>query len=99
MKFNTTPSRTISAMVTCPLPNTIAFGAVATGSMKAQLALIAAGTINRLGSRPAPSAAEARIGINRIVVAVLLVVSVRKVTIRAMVTIISNGCKLANIVK
>ena len=57
-------------------------GAVATGSMNAHDADRAAGIINSLGSMPAPSAPAARIGINSVVVAVLLVVSVRKVTAR-----------------
>ena len=73
----------------------MAFGAVATGSIKAQLALIAAGTISRLGSMSAASAAGARIGINNIVVAVLLVASVRKVTLSVMTAMITSGCKLA----
>ena len=58
------------------------FGAVATGSMKAQLAAIAAGTISTAGSIFAELAAAARIGISRFVVAVLLVTSVNKLTAR-----------------
>jgi len=60
----------------------ITLGAVATGNMNAQLALIAAGTINSFGSSAAPTAAAARMGIKSEVVAVLLVISVRKVTLR-----------------
>ena len=41
---------------------------------------MAAGTISNLGSIAAPIAAAAKIGINSVVVAVLLVISVKKVT-------------------
>jgi len=64
------------------------FGAVATGNMKAQEALIAAGIMINFGSIPAPSAPAASIGISSVVVAVLLVVSVRKVTTRQIVSMI-----------
>ena len=37
-------------MLIWPVPNTTALGAVATGNMNAQLALIAAGTIKIIGS-------------------------------------------------
>ena len=70
------------------------FGAVATGIMKAQLALIAAGIINSLGSIFDPIAVAASTGINNTVLAVLLVVSVRKVTPRQMAKIISIIGKL-----
>ena len=55
----------------------MALGAVATGNIKAQLAAIAAGIINKAGSLPDEIAATARIGINKITIAVLLVISVR----------------------
>jgi len=54
-------------------------GAVATGSINAQLALMAAGTINRSGGISKATAAAARIGNIKVVVAVLLVISVIKV--------------------
>ena len=60
----------------------IALGGVATGSMNAKLALMVAGTMINVGSISALTAAAARIGINKVVVAVLLVTSVRKVTAR-----------------
>lgn len=63
-------------------------GAVATGNIKAQLALIAAGTINTAGSILAAIAAAARIGMSNVVVAVLLVASVRKVIKRQIAPII-----------
>lgn len=49
-KFSLRPARDMSVMVMCSVPNTIALGTVATGSMKAQLALSAAGIIIRRGS-------------------------------------------------
>ena len=58
----------------------MAFGAVATGSINAQLADSAAGNISIIGSIPDPIAVAANIGISKAVVAVLLVISVRKVT-------------------
>lgn len=76
------------------MPKTIALGGVATGNMNAQLALIAAGTISKAGSNPAAKAAGARIGINKMVVAALLVVSVKNVTASAIVTMIISGCRL-----
>ena len=69
------------------MPNTIAFGAVATGNINAQLADKAAGNISRAGSKPAPREAAARIGISSAVVAVLLVISVKNVTAIATIAI------------
>ena len=64
-----------------PVLNMIVLGAVATGSINAQLALMAAGTISTAGSMPAASAAVARIGIINVVVAVLLAVSYTHLTL------------------
>src|SRR6056297_1066602 len=75
-----------------------AFGAVATGSMNAQEALIAAGTISSSGRMPAATAVAARTGINSEVVAVLLVISVRNVTPRQMLSTISHGGSVASTV-
>ena len=58
----------------------MALGAVATGNIKAQLALIAAGIIINAGSIPAATPAAASIGINKVAVAVFEVISVKKVT-------------------
>lgn len=69
-------------IVNSPEPNTIALGAVATGSMKAKLALMVAGTISSAGSISFAIAIAARIGINNVAVAVLLVSSVKNVTAR-----------------
>ena len=64
------------------MPKITALGAVATGNIKAQLALKAAGTMNHAGSILAAVPAAARIGMRSVVVAVLLVISVKKVTER-----------------
>jgi hypothetical protein len=65
-----------------PVPNTTVLGAVATGNINAQLALIAAGTIMISGAIPEARAAAAKTGIKSVVLAVLEVVSVRNVTTR-----------------
>ncbi len=70
-----------------PLLNTTVFGPVATGSMKAQLALIAAGTIMISGESPAANAPAASTGISSAVLAVLEVVSVIRVTTKQVSTI------------
>jgi len=72
-----------------PVENMMTLGGVATGSMNAQEALNAAGIMKSFGSVAAPMAAAARIGISNVVVAVLLVTSVRKVTDRQIIPIIS----------
>jgi len=74
----------------------IRLGAVATGNMKAQEALMAAGIINSFGSIPAPMAAAPSIGMSRVVVAVLLVASVKKVTTRQILNMRSNTCNAAS---
>ena len=78
-----------------PVLNIIVFGAVATGNIKAQLALMAAGNINSAGSISAAKAAVARIGIISVVVAVLLVISVMKVMVKQMAATISMMCQSA----
>jgi len=85
--------------VTRPVEKIITFGGVATGSIKAQEALNAAGIISNLGSAPAPSAAAANTGINKVVVAVLLVTSVRNVTdmqISKIINIKGNAASCSN---
>ena len=81
-RLRTSPSLAILLTVTSPVPKTTALGIVATGNMNAQLALIAAGIIKRIGSMFDAVAAAPRIGISTFVVAVLLVISVRNVTSR-----------------
>ena len=73
-----------------PVLDMIVLGAVATGNINAQLALIAAGTIRDSGGTPAAIAAAARIGIISVVVAVLLVISVKNVIQRQMTAIMAS---------
>ena len=94
--FKTMPDLSISTEDTRPLANTIALGAVATGNIKAQLALSAAGNINSLGSIPATNAAAAKIGISNKVVAILLVDSVMMLTEKHKTNNIRNS---GNVVK
>ena len=75
------PARHICDTEMRPEPKTIAFGGVATGNMKAQLAAIAAGTISIIGSTFKLGARAAKMGIKVAVVAVLLVSSVRTIII------------------
>ena len=96
IRFRTLPSLAISAVVNRPVEKTMVLGAVATGNMKAQLALMAAGTINRAGSISAAIAAAAKIGIIKVVVAVLLVISVRNVMHKQMIAIIISTGHPAN---
>ena len=72
---------------------------MATGIIKAQLALSAAGIINNLGSIFEPIAVAANTGINKTVLAVLLVVSVKKVTPRQIVNIINSMGNVDNSVR
>lgn len=79
-----------------PVLNMMTLGAVATGNMNAHEALIVAGIMSNFGSIPAPSAPAASIGISNVVVAVLLVVSVRNVTAKHIASIIANTGSTAN---
>ena len=93
-KFNKSPSLAISARENLLVENTMVFGAVATGSIKAQLALIAAGTIRASGLILEDKLMAARIGKISVVVAKLLVISVRKVINRQTPKISKNRCQL-----
>ena len=76
MRFRAKPSFIIRSSGIFSLPNITALGAVATGNMNAQLALIAAGIISSSGSIWADIAVAASIGMSSVVVAVLDVISV-----------------------
>src|SRR5690625_7824746 len=80
----------IWGIVPLPLPFIMAVGGVATGSINAQLAARVAGMTNGIGSCPIPMAEEARIGRSAAAVAVLLVISVRKMTTRITTSISSR---------
>ena len=69
IKFNPTPTFAICGIVTQPEPNIIAFGGVATGSIKAQDADMVAGIISKNGCMPIASAVAAKIGIKIVEVA------------------------------
>ena len=89
-RFIANPSETKALAENAPVEKITILGGVATGNMNAQDALMAAGTISNLGSIAAPIAAAAMIGINIVVVAVLLVTSVKKVTQKQIVAMISK---------
>lgn len=91
MRFNKIPDLTISDIFILPLPNTIAFGGVATGIIKAQDADIVAGIIMRSGFIFIAILTEARIGRIISVVAVFEVSSVKKVIERHIVRITKIG--------
>ena len=90
IRFIANPSETKVLAENAPVEKITILGGVATGNMNAHDALIAAGTISNLGSIAAPIAAAAMIGINIVVVAVLLVTSVKKVTQKQIVAMISK---------
>ena len=90
IRFIANPSETKVLAENAPVEKITILGGVATGNMNAQDALMAAGTISNLGSIAAPIAAAAMIGISIVVVAVLLVTSVKKVTQKQIVAMISK---------
>ena len=90
IRFIANPSETKVLAENAPVEKITILGGVATGNINAQDALMAAGTISNLGSIAAPIAAAAMIGINIVVVAVLLVTSVKKVTQKQIVAMISK---------
>ena len=75
-----TPTFIISRCLTCPEPNTMAFGGVATGNMKAHDAEIPISADRISGGTPSTSAIEAKIGTSSAALAVLLANSVRNTT-------------------
>ncbi len=75
--FNINPAFIIVAIVNLPDPYTIAFGGVATGSIKAQLAASTVGIAKSKGFSPNPMAIDANMGKKVAVDAVLLVISVK----------------------
>ena len=81
-KLSTNPFFIISLICRVPVPKAMALGAVATGNMNAQLDEMAAGIMSSVGGTFVAMATEANNGISKVVVAVLLVISVRKVTMR-----------------
>ena len=82
-RLRTNPSLAILLIEISPVPKTTALGMVATGSIKAQLALMVAGKRRSFGSSALATATAPSMGIKMLVVAVLLVISVKNVTSRA----------------
>lgn len=82
MIFKPTPFLAMSEIVNCPDANTMLFGAVATGKQKAKLQDITAGIIISSIGMPFSIATLARIGMNKVAVAVLEVTSVKNDKLR-----------------
>ena len=92
MMFRKKPALAICDMVICPLPNTTAFGGVATGSIKAHEALIVAGIIKITGCISNSGATEPpRMGSMMVAVAMFDVISVRKVMNVAIEAMTNSG--------
>ena len=79
MRLRANPARDIAGIVTHPLPNTMALGGVATGSINANDAESVAGNMNINGCKPATTAAAPITGKIIVDVAVLDVSSVKNV--------------------
>src|SRR5690554_2487168 len=94
MILSAKPALIISEIFMWPLENTMAFGGVATGIMKAQLAAMAAGTVNSSGETSCDIARAPSSGRNAVAVAVLLVTSVRKIITPATRIIITSTGKV-----
>ena len=93
IRFNQKPVRAISKIVTRLVPKMIAFGGVPAGSIKAIDADNVAGSINNNGCVCVAIAIPDNTGNIISVVAVLDVNSVRNVTKRLIINIITIGCK------
>ena len=78
--FNKRPTCIISFCFMCPEAKTIAFGGVATGSIKAQEAAVAISTESTPSGTPKTSATLENTGISNAALAVLLANSVKKTT-------------------
>src|SRR5699024_6488226 len=97
--FNAKPALAMSGIRKKPKPNTTAFGGVATGNINAHDAATAAAIINAYGWNPKATASDAIIGNIIEAVAVLDVISVKKITSAATTIITKNRlspCKPAN---
>ena len=85
------PTFAISLISNLPVPKTIAFGGVPTGSIYAQFAAIAAGTMSNNGCTFTATDNVARIGKIIVAVAVLDVISVKNNTNKVITMTMSNG--------
>ena len=93
------PARIISGIENLFAPKTIAFGGVATGSIKAQLAARQTGTVRETGRTPMPTATAPNTGRKVEVVATLLVTSVKKIINAATANIKNIGGTALNTLK
>ena len=93
IRFRVIPARIISPIFTSPVPKTIAFGGVATGSMNAHEADSVAGIIKRSGSIPIAVPSDPSTGRTISVVAVFDVSSVKNVSIEQTDITIATGGK------
>ncbi len=91
------PVLAISLILMRPLPNTIAFGGVATGIINAHEADSVAGIMSIKGFILIATATEARIGRIISVVAVFEVSSVRKVRLKQTIAVTPNGATPAKL--
>lgn len=90
--FSIIPTLTISCCLMWPVPKTIAFGGVATGSMKAQEAPIAMIKASPKAGTPKVSAIEINKGTKRAAEAVLEVNSVKNTMKNATINPMTNKC-------
>ena len=93
LRFNTSPALTISMIFSLPEAKIIAFGGVATGIIKAQLAATAAGITSMAAEVLSDTATGPNSGKKAAAVAVLLVISVRKI-ITVVTRTISNSTSI-----
>ena len=91
MILSANPALIIVAIVNLLDPYTIAFGGVATGNIKAQLAAKHTGTVKETGRTPIAIAKAPNTGKNVVVVVTLLVISVKKIINVATANIKSIG--------
>jgi len=86
IRFNSPPVVTMSITFMRPLENTMAFGGVAMGSIKAYELLRVAGIINKSGCCVIATASAAKIGANTVMVETLDVNSVINTTTKQITT-------------
>ena len=96
MRFKTKPVLAIWMTVILLLPKIVAFGGVATGSIKANDPAMVTGSINNSGLVSLLTASPSRIGNRVSTVAVLEVISVKKVIKKQIHKMGSNGCMPLN---
>lgn len=96
MRFKTKPVLAIWMTVILLLPKIVAFGGVATGSIKANDPAMVTGSINNSGLVSLLTASPSRIGNRVSTVTILEVISVKKVIKKQIHKMRSNGCMSLN---